>query len=147
MSALARHVEAFSSRESGSTGSVCSLARSTGGTYCTYMNEDPSAKPHESVRLSRSIYIYTASTPFSFSFVTTGLTPRMDITLLEATMWSWEEGEPHAFFSGPRAAVAQQETGRYVHTKYLLTKILVCIQRLHVARGFVFRAGYWYPFP
>ncbi|CAM9331716.1 unnamed protein product, partial [Hapterophycus canaliculatus] len=45
-----------------------------------------------------------------------GLIPtfdRMDSTLLEATMWSWQEGEPHAYFSSPRAAVAHQETGRW----------------------------------
>ncbi|CAB1104962.1 unnamed protein product [Ectocarpus sp. CCAP 1310/34] len=45
-----------------------------------------------------------------------GLIPtfdRMDSRLLGATMWSWEEGEPHAYFSSPRAAVAHQETGRY----------------------------------
>eukprot|EP00752_Nemacystus_decipiens_P009039 g8070.t1 len=50
------------------------------------------------------------------SIMECGLSPtfdRMDSTLLEATMWSWEEGEPHAFFSGPRAAVAHQETGRW----------------------------------
>lgn len=37
---------------------------------------------------------------------------RMDSTLLEATMWSWQEGEPHAYFSSPRAAVVHQDTGR-----------------------------------
>ncbi|CAM9316816.1 unnamed protein product, partial [Ectocarpus sp. 13 AM-2016] len=45
-----------------------------------------------------------------------GLIPtfdRMDSRLLGATMWSWEEGEPHAYFSSPRAAVAHQETGRW----------------------------------
>lgn len=38
----------------------------------------------------------------------------MDSTLLEATIWSWAEGEPHAHFSSPRAAVAHQTTGRSV---------------------------------
>ncbi|CAM9396562.1 unnamed protein product, partial [Scytosiphon promiscuus] len=45
-----------------------------------------------------------------------GLIPtfdRMDSTLLEATMWSWQEGEPHTYFSSPRAAVAHQDTGRW----------------------------------
>ncbi|CAM9799194.1 unnamed protein product, partial [Ectocarpus sp. 6 AP-2014] len=52
----------------------------------------------------------------SMSALECGLTPtfdRMDSSLLEATMWSWEEGEPHAYFSSARAAVAHQETGRW----------------------------------
>ncbi|CAM9395572.1 unnamed protein product [Ectocarpus sp. 12 AP-2014] len=52
----------------------------------------------------------------SISALECGLIPtfdRMDSSLLEATMWSWEEGEPHAYFSSARAAVAHQETGRW----------------------------------
>ncbi|CAM9602375.1 unnamed protein product, partial [Ectocarpus sp. 4 AP-2014] len=52
----------------------------------------------------------------SMSALECGLIPtfdRMDSSLLEATMWSWEEGEPHAYFSSARAAVAHQETGRW----------------------------------
>ncbi|CAN0015246.1 unnamed protein product [Pylaiella littoralis] len=48
--------------------------------------------------------------------LTCGLIPtfdRMDSTLLEATMWSWAEGEPHAYFSSPRAAMVNRATGRW----------------------------------